>query len=270
MPKAKRAPAAGEVCAAQPYCCPVKKAACPKKSHAVEPVSIAEMREVGATNRAEFTKSKQTLMQYNRYIKQGKEFLAECVKRQRASNEAAPEGMDNELLEKAFENPPNKLSSEALELFLVQKCLMEEHRERTAATVQAAFAWYWDNMLVGLIFCLFWFNSRCLAYRDGDRYAGKQYLYDEGTGEVRGCPARAPAIKTLIKVVKAKCSADGISRRSAEPMTVEDLAQIINWSEKLSPPNQPAESNKQEEFLTATKHAMMRAYMATGFTLWTR
>jgi hypothetical protein len=52
-------------------------------------------------------------------------------------------------------------------------------------------------------------------------------------------------------------------------MTAEDLTQIISWSEKTSPPNQLAANDGQEKLL-AEKHAMMRAYMTMGFTLWTR
>ena len=111
-------------------------------------------------------------------------------------------------------------------------------------------------------------NSPCPTCRDGDRYAGKQYFYDSEKDEVRGCPARAPAIKTLLKVVKAKCSADGVGRRSAAPMTIEDLAQIIHWSEKECP--EPSNQLAAETELSVVKHAMMRAYMTAGFTLWTR
>jgi hypothetical protein len=160
MPRAKKAPAAQLASAAQPYNA-TKKAVRSTKDE-VPVSSIAEMRQLASTNREEFSKSKHTTMQYNRYINQGKAFLAKCVQHRRKSNEAAVDGVDDDLLEKAFAKPPNKLSADALELFLVQKCLKEEKRESTAATIQAAFAWHWDNMLVGLIFCTFRFHSQCL------------------------------------------------------------------------------------------------------------
>jgi hypothetical protein len=107
-----------------------------------------------------------------------------------------------------------------------------------------------------------------VIYRDGEQYASKQYYYNEEKNEVWGCPACAPAIRSLIKVVKAKCSANGISRRSADPMTVEDLTCIICWSERRCPTNQLVAADAED--FNFTKHVMMRAYMTTGFTLWTR
>ena len=104
------------------------------------------MREINVMNREEYGKSKQRLEQYNQYIRQGREFLAECV-RQRACNKTEEQGnLDIGLLAKAFENPPNKTSAEALELFVVQKCFREGCGESVAMTIQAAFAWHWDNM----------------------------------------------------------------------------------------------------------------------------
>jgi hypothetical protein len=106
--------------------------------------------------------------------------------------------------------------------------------------------------------------------RDGSRYAN-QYSYDEGLDDVRGCPARAPAIKSLLTVVKKKSRAESTGRKHAAPMSIEELTQIIRWSESVCPPSQltrPAQ-NAKEQFLVA-KHALMRAFMTSGFTMWTR
>jgi hypothetical protein len=54
--------------------------------------------------------------------------------------------VDVDLLEKAFENPPNKYSVSAMELFLVQKCCTEALSPSTAFGIQGAFCDYWDNM----------------------------------------------------------------------------------------------------------------------------
>ena len=51
-----------------------------------------------------------------------------------------------DLLEKAFDKPPNKYSVSEMELFLVQKCCMEELSPSTAAGIHGAFCDYWDNM----------------------------------------------------------------------------------------------------------------------------
>ena len=134
--------------ACKPYCVPQKLV----KGTAANvgplgPVSVDEMREINATNREEYGWAKETLDSYKGYIKQGKKFLAECV-RQRAceKTEEQDTGPDINLLAKAFENPPNKTSAEALELFIVQKCFREHCGESVANSIQAAFAWHWDTM----------------------------------------------------------------------------------------------------------------------------
>jgi hypothetical protein len=109
-------------------------------------LSLEEMRDLGDLNREEYGKSKCTRKQYNRYIKSGGEFLATCIKQRRASNAASQDGHDNDLLEKAFDKPPNKLSTVAIEWFLAQKCFKEECGESTAMAIYSAFAWHWDNM----------------------------------------------------------------------------------------------------------------------------
>jgi hypothetical protein len=53
--------------------------------------------------------------------------------------------MDIDVLEKAFDNPPNKCSVMALELFLVQKCLKENRGSSTVTGIQGGFADHWDN-----------------------------------------------------------------------------------------------------------------------------
>ena len=106
--------------------------------------------------------------------------------------------------------------------------------------------------------------------RDGSRYTN-QYSYDEGSDEVRGCPARAPAIKSFLTVVKKKSKADGTGRKHAAPMSIEELTQIIRWSESVCPPsqlNRPAHNATEQLFVA--KHALARAFMTSGFTMWTR
>ena len=62
-----------------------------------------------------------------------------------------------------------------------------------------------------------------------------------------------------------ECKLLGIGRRSAVPMAIEDLVQIIQWSELKSPSqhfNQLAADEVETECL-AMKHVMMRAYMTS-------
>ncbi|KAM6492883.1 hypothetical protein JOM56_011017 [Amanita muscaria] len=180
-----------------------------------EPVAIMQMKQISATNREEYGKSKCTRQQYSRYVERGKEFLAKCVQnRQENPGQAEKEdGVDTELLAKAFDKPPNELSGCALEWFLVHKCLVKECSVSTAMSIYSAFTWYWDNM-------------------DGERYAG-QYAYDEERGDVRGCPACAPVIRGLLKTIKAQCSHD--VKNQAEPMTIGEMVQMIRWSEQAVP-----------------------------------
>lgn len=114
-----------------------------------EVLSVEEMMQLGATNREEFGLAKCTREQYARYLRQGQEYLAVCVQRRQETMAAAKDGMDDNLLSKAFEKLPNKYSHIALELFLTQKCLRDSEARCGAATgvsIYAAFAWYWDNM----------------------------------------------------------------------------------------------------------------------------
>ncbi|KAM6491706.1 hypothetical protein JOM56_012868 [Amanita muscaria] len=209
------------------------------------------MKRISATNREEYGKSKCTRQQYSRYVERGKEFLAKCVQNRQENPEQTEkeDGVDTELFAKAFDKPPNKLSVCALEWFLVHKCLVEECGLSTAMSMYSAFTWYWDNM-------------------DGERYAG-QYAYDEERGDVRGCPARAPVIRGLLKTIKARCAHD--VKNQAEPMTIGEMVQIIRWSDKAVPQELLTQQMKlsQDQF-SVSQHAFMRALITTAFTLWTR
>jgi hypothetical protein len=106
--------------------------------------------------------------------------------------------------------------------------------------------------------------------RDGERYAGP-YACDKG--QVRGCPARAPLIKTLLKTIKARGAADGASRKHALPMMIEDITHLICWSESICPLasiSGKATTMLEQGALTPIMHAFMRAFVTTAFMLWTR
>jgi hypothetical protein len=107
------------------------------------------------------------------------------------------------------------------------------------------------------------------AIRDGDRYAGP-YSYDEATGEVKGCPARSSAVKSIVKAIRVKSTVNGV-RNHALPMTIEDMTHVMRWSEARHPQESLFQSaHTVEEEAEITMHAFMRAFMTTGFTLWTR
>ena len=111
---------------------------------------------------------------------------------------------------------------------------------------------------------------------DHGRYAGK-YLYDDPTGEVIGCPARAPAVEKVVKAIKTKSRVKGSSatRQHAEAMTIEELNYVVAWSEgqcssHLLGTRLPASHDTGTIRYHVAKHGFMRAFMSTGFTLWTR
>ena len=108
------------------------------------------------------------------------------------------------------------------------------------------------------------------VFRDGDQYAG-EYKYDEEKDKVSGCPARASDVQSLVKTIRAKAAAEGKGRKQAQPMSIEDLVHIVQWSEAQCPPeslNCPAADSRAQAHVT--RHAFMRAFMTTAFTLWTR
>jgi hypothetical protein len=109
--------------------------------------------------------------------------------------------------------------------------------------------------------------------RDNDRYSG-EYSYDEKRGEVHGCPARAPAVRSVLQAVKIRARAKGASatRNHAEAITIEEIQKLMNWSE-MQCSNEllttvPVET--MEESKRHLEHGLMRAFMASAFTLWTR
>lgn len=63
------------------------------------------------------------------------------------------------------------------------------------------------------------------------------------------------------------------SRRHAEALTVEDLEQIMDWSNLQCPPEKlqhcKRSPDKEENFLKL-KHGLMRGFISIGWTLWSR
>ncbi|KAF8071961.1 hypothetical protein FPV67DRAFT_1411251 [Lyophyllum atratum] len=218
------------------------------------PASIETLREHAATQ-AKYRHGKRTVKKYDGYVARCQRF-AKTVAAQRRNNPTNVTGCDNldlDLIEKAFDDPPNRLSVYTLELFILQKCCIDKRRSGTATSTHAALKDYWRHM-------------------DGDTYDGP-YSYDKATDTVRGCPADSIIIKDLIDSLKLKETADGTSadRAHAVAMTIEDLEQIIDWSEKEFPSEAANDepTTTEERKLRAT-HLMMRAFLSTAFTLWAR
>ena len=113
--------------------------------------------------------------------------------------------------------------------------------------------------------------------RAGTKYAG-EYHYDDVLDEVKGCPARAPCVKDLLKIIRVRSNQTGAAatQKHAEAMKVEDLETIMNWSESQHPieavelARSDSDLGMPTDLATPLKHVMMRAFLSSGFTLWTR
>ncbi|RDB27874.1 hypothetical protein Hypma_002250 [Hypsizygus marmoreus] len=223
--------------------------------------TIESLRQVQAASREEFGRPKKTKKSYKGYLARGRKFLSDLVAERKAGNNSPSHGdnaegteeIDTDILAKAFDCPPNKYSALALELFLTQKCFTEGCGKDTVAGIQGAFTDFWDNM-------------------DGETYAG-QYIYHKATDTVTGCPARASGFKKLIKTVNTRARVEGAaaSRQHAEAMLLPALTQMMDWSESVCPAESMKEDPKTiEELKNALIHGLMRAFSASGTTLWTR
>ena len=108
----------------------------------------------------------------------------------------------------------------------------------------------------------------CICLRDGTRYAGE---YEFDGKEVRGCPARSRQIREMMKAIKNKTVADAVPRDHAEPMSRRELEVAMEWSAAQVPMSCLGSLAQTAVcHLMATKHSLMRAFMSTAFTLWTR
>ena len=115
--------------------------------------SLETLQKIKESSRAEHGRPKRTRDNYAGYVERGKAFLESLVAGRQENFDRIDNNLDSldndidiDIMEKAFDNPPNKYSVMVLELYLVQKCLTEKKGKSTAAGIQGAFADYWDNM----------------------------------------------------------------------------------------------------------------------------
>ena len=113
--------------------------------------SLETLQKIKKSSRAEHGRPKRTRDNYAGYVQRGKAFLKDLVAERRGNVDQLDSldddiNIDIDMMEKAFDNPPNKYSVMALELYLVQKCLTEKKGTSTAAGIHGAFTDYWDNM----------------------------------------------------------------------------------------------------------------------------
>ncbi|KAL0564527.1 hypothetical protein V5O48_017518 [Marasmius crinis-equi] len=170
-----------------------------------------------------------------------------------ASGNPPDDGIDEDLLRTALQNPPNRYSSQVLEWFLVSKCIKENH-PKSGDRYYSAMVERWDKM------------------DTHGKFIGT-YKFEEETGIVTGNPARAPSVQDLMTSIRNTVRSDSTTRNHAEAMSYQDMEKWMAWSEKMVPDalaDHPELLATREKLLEVGKHLMMRAFAASGFTLWTR
>ena len=106
--------------------------------------------------------------------------------------------------------------------------------------------------------------------RDNDRYRGP-YVYNEDRDRVSGNPALSAQVQDILHTIENKSRAAGGSRDHADAMTIESMRKMMEWSERECPSSWRAQDIKDlATLLNVSKHFLMRAFMSSGFTLWTR
>ena len=117
-----------------------------KKSR-VAASSLQTLRNIRNTRVKELSTVKNTDGAYKGYVARGIKFLEDVVAQRRQNGEVVcVEGISTDMLEKAFDKPPNLYSALAVEMFLIQKCFTENCGVSTAEGIHGAFASYWDTM----------------------------------------------------------------------------------------------------------------------------
>ncbi|KAF8955908.1 hypothetical protein BDZ97DRAFT_1907423 [Flammula alnicola] len=224
------------------------------------PETVTALQEVQQSEVKRYTTVKNTEKAYNGHLTRARKFLENLVAKRRANGEGkiCAAGIQTDELAKALDGdkPPNRYSALAVELFLTQRCLVEGLGVSTAEGIHGALCTLWDKM-------------------DGDRYAGK-YELNEATGEVRGCPARAPSVTDVLYCIKIRAKSRGASavRNHADAMTIEEIQTLMRWSTSICPDEMltadPKTITNMEDLMFRLEHGFMRAFMSSAFTLWTR
>ena len=123
----------------------------PQKKKARNELERADvLQKTGDEFIKKYTVVKATSKAYQGYIRRGKAFLKQLVSKRRETEGHVHEDQEVDLppnkLEAAFDNPPNKYSAIAIEMFITQKCVRESRKGQTAEGIHAAWCGYWDKM----------------------------------------------------------------------------------------------------------------------------
>ncbi|KAG2041224.1 hypothetical protein BDR03DRAFT_979653 [Suillus americanus] len=207
-------------------------------------------------------KVKGTRSQYDGHLVWGRRFLADVVEQKKTAQtvdgthtQADGKLVDIDAYSHAFDDIPNQYSASALELFLVQKGLMEG---RSLSTTWGVFSAFNDLQ--------------------GETYRGP-YHFNPATGIVSRNPAQSVVVQDMMEVLKNNEGAEDGCRNHASAMTIEDMWKIMAWSYKQCPDElisliysqvQSRLPLDMDEVISAQKYLVIHAFTTTGFMIWTR
>jgi len=117
------------------------------KKRGKTPATLEELQNARNAGKKDFLMAKGTTSKYNSSVTAARAFLRVVCegKKTGVSLGAAGIDVDKDLYVRAFDDIPNKYSSDALEMFITQKCFSEGCKESTATGTHAAFAKLWDR-----------------------------------------------------------------------------------------------------------------------------
>jgi hypothetical protein len=118
-----------------------------KKKRGMEPASFEDLQNARNAGKKDFLMAKGTTSKYNSSVTAARSFLKVVCDGKKAgvSLDVAGMDVDKSLYASALNDTPNKYSSDALEMFITQKCFAEGCKESTATGTHAAFAKLWDQ-----------------------------------------------------------------------------------------------------------------------------
>ena len=74
-----------------------------------------------------------------------------------------------------------------------------------------------------------------------------------------------------MKTILNQCGSSGDTRTHATAISIQDMKSMMDWSySQLGEEASGKMFTDVGELMEATKHILMRAFMSSGFTLWTR
>ncbi|PSR73100.1 hypothetical protein PHLCEN_2v11047 [Hermanssonia centrifuga] len=203
------------------------------------PSSLGALRAAADAGKKEWMYSKNTSEAYAGYVKRAQQWVLQVVGATRSAGESTLLDIDDngkpikcDEFALVFENPPNRHSAHALELFLVQKCVTEGNGKST----------------------------------DNDTYRGS-YRYNASTDTVTGNPASSARVQDMLQALKNKSRANGAGGRNhAEAMLIEDLRKLLDWSTSQCPNDWlDKELTDVDTLHFVAKHLMMRAFTTSGY-----